>query len=548
MRIGFCRAAGAIFLAGAALGAAVPAAPVVFEGKTLFTLQRAVGSFSPQERAGAVVDRLNRLVATPGARIRVVPDAPGATETEIAGDSVALLVVTEEDARAAGKPRPELAAEYARSMNAALEGARESRGIRRMIFDTAMALGLAALLFGLLRVQGILFRRLRAKLYLWRGTRIRSLRIQSVELLPAQKIARILIAATRLVQGGVVLLIFYLFLSLMLGILPETRGISTALLAYVLATAGAAWHAISAAAPGLFMIVFIGVVTWYILKLCRLLFREVGRGTITIHGFFPEWGDPTYKLVRILVLAFAVVVAFPYIPGGNSPAFRGVSIFFGVLLSLGSAGAVGNIVAGVLLTYTRAFHIGDRVKIADTLGDVTERTLLATRLRTVKNEEVTVPNSLMLSGQIVNFSACCRGGALILHTSVTIGYDAPWRQVHQLLITAAMRTDRILADPKPFVLQNALDDFYVSYQVNAYTDRPSDMMQIYSDLHQNIQDEFNTAGMEICSPHFGALRDANRIAIPREYVPKDYVAPAFRVSTRQSEEGVKGVTDGYGGA
>ena len=545
MRIGLCGTAGAILLAGA-LGAAGPPAPLVFEGKTLFTLQQGVGSFSPQERAEAVANRLNRLVAKPEARIRVAPAAPAAVETEITGDGLPLLVVTEEDARAAGKPRPLLAAEYASRMEAALEGARQSHGIRRLVLDSLLALALTALLFVFLRAQGILFRRLRAKLHSWRGTRIRSLRIQSVELLPAHKITRGLIAAARLLQAGVVLLIFYLFLSLLLGILPQTRGISTALLAYILSTLGAAWYAVSVAAPGLFMIVVIGAITWQILKLCRFLFNEVERGHITIPGFFPEWADPTYKLVRILVLAFAVVVAFPYIPGGNSPAFRGVSIFFGVLVSLGSAGAVGNIVAGVLLTYTRAFQVGDRVKIADTLGDITERTLLATRLRTVKNEDVTVPNSLVLSGQIVNFSACCRGGALILHTGVTIGYDAPWRRVHQLLIAAATRTDRILADPKPFVLQTALNDFYVNYQLNAYTDRPADMVQIYSDLHQNIQDEFNSAGVEICSPHFAAVRDANSIAIPRQYVPEDYVAPSFRVSTVKTEDGVKGTADGHG--
>jgi len=187
-------------------------------------------------------------------------------------------------------------------------------------------------------------------------------------------------------------------------------------------------------------------------------------------------------------------------------------------------------VAGVLLTYTRAFQVGDRVRIADTLGDITERTLLATRLRTIKNEHVTVPNSLVLSGQIFNFSECCRDGALILHTSVTIGYDAPWRQVHELLLAAASRTGRILEDPRPFVLQTALDDFYVSYQLNVYTKRASEMVLTYSELHQNIQDEFNNAGVEICSPHFAAMRDANTIAIPNQYIAKDYVPPSFRVS------------------
>ena len=347
---------------------------------------------------------------------------------------------------------------------------------------------------------------------------------------------RILISATRFLQAAVIILTFYIFLSLLLGILPETRGISAALLIYVLNAFGAAWHELGEAVPGLFMIVIIGVATWYILKLCRFLFRELQRGHITVSGFYPEWADPTYKLLRIMILACALIVAFPYVPGGDSPAFKGVSIFFGLLVSLGSAGAVGNIVAGVLLTYTRAFQVGDRVRIADTLGDITERTLLATRLRTIKNEDVTVPNSLVLSGQIFNFSECCRDGALILHTSVTIGYDAPWRQVHELLLAAASHTSRILAEPKPFILQTALNDFYVSYQLNVYTNQAADMMFTYSELHQNIQDEFNHAGVEICSPHFAAVRDANTIAIPSEYIAKDYVPPSFRVSTKDGRQ------------
>ncbi len=546
MKIGL-RWAAVVILAAGAVMAAPPAAPVVFGGKTLFTLREGVGEFSPQERVKALTDRLETLERTPDALIRIAPEKPGATGTEIDGGGIPLLVVTDQDALAAGKPRPELAKEWAASMESSVEQARKAHGIRRTILDFLMALAFVGLLFGVLRLQRILFRRLRVGVRGWRGTRIRGLRIQDVELLSDQKITNFLVAGTRLLQTLTVLLAFYLFLSLLLGILPETRGISATLLAYIWGTIAAAWRGLAAAVPGLIVIVMIGVVTWYILKLCRFLFGEIEKGTITFPGFYPEWAIPTYKLVRIVVLACAAVAAFPYVPGGESPAFKGISIFFGLLVSLGSAGAVGNIIAGVLLTYTRAFQIGDRVKIDDTIGDITERTLLATRLRTVKNEDVTVPNSLVLSGQIFNYTTCCRDSALILHTSVTIGYDAPWRQVHELLIAAALRTGNVLEEPKPFVLQTALNDFYVNYQINAYTSHPAEMLQIYSDLHQNIQDAFNNAGVEICSPHFAALRDANRIAIPDEYIPKDYAAPSFRVSTGPGTADVRGTADGLGG-
>lgn len=186
-------------------------------------------------------------------------------------------------------------------------------------------------------------------------------------------------------------------------------------------------------------------------------------------------------------------------------------------------------VAGSVLTYTRAFQLGDRVRIADTTGDVIEKTLLTTRVRTIKNEEISIPNSLLLGGHVINYSSAVADKGLILHTSVTIGYDAPWRTVHQLLIDAALATENVLKDPKPFVLQTNLGDFYVSYQVNAFTARPAVMANTYSALHQNIQDKFNEAGVEIMSQHYTGVRDGNQTTIPEQYLPKDDEAPRFRI-------------------
>ena len=222
---------------------------------------------------------------------------------------------------------------------------------------------------------------------------------------------------------------------------------------------------------------------------------------------------------------------FPYLPGADSPAFKGISVFLGVLFSLGSTSAIGNIVAGVILTYMRAFSLGDRVQIADTMGDVVEKTLLVTRIRTIKNVDITIPNAMVLGSHITNYSSSSQQYGLILHTTVTIGYDAPWRQVHQLLIDAATATENILQLPAPFVLQTSLDDFYVSYQINAYTDRPALMARTYSELHQNIQDRFNEARVEIMSPHYSTLRDGNQTTIPPDYLPDDYRTPGFKFET-----------------
>jgi len=278
-------------------------------------------------------------------------------------------------------------------------------------------------------------------------------------------------------------------------------------------------------------VIVVSVVTHYVLKVLKFLAKAIEGGDLPVKGMHPETVRPTYQLVRLAVVLFALVVAFPYLPGGQSDAFKGVSIFLGLLLSLGSSSAVSNVLAGLVLTYMRPFRAGDRVKIVDTTGDILQKTLLVTRVRTIKNVEVVIPNSAILSNQILNYSALARTRGLILNTTVTIGYDAPWRTVYNLLLNAALATDGILPDPAPFVLQTSLNDFHISYELNAYTDRANDIQDTYSRLHEAIQDSFNTAGVEIMSPTFYALRDGNTVTIPANHRPPDYEAPWFRVKT-----------------
>jgi small-conductance mechanosensitive channel len=273
--------------------------------------------------------------------------------------------------------------------------------------------------------------------------------------------------------------------------------------------------------PNLFYIAVIVLVARYVLTLVHAFFRAIENGALAFAGFYREWAEPTYKIARVLVLAFTSVVVFPYLPSAHTDAFKGVSIFLGVIFSLGSSSAISNLVAGVVLTYTREFRIGDRVQIAETTGDITEKTLLVTRIRTIKNEEVTIPNGAVLASRVINYTTLAADQGLVLHTSVTIGYDAPWARVHELLLTAARRTEHILEEPRPFVLQTSLDDFYVTYQLNASTRRPAVMAATYSQLHANIQDTFNEAGVEIMSPHYRSLRDGNALAVPPNALSAD---------------------------
>ena len=213
-----------------------------------------------------------------------------------------------------------------------------------------------------------------------------------------------------------------------------------------------------------------------------------------------------------------IAMIYPYLPGSNSGVFQGISVFVGLIISLGSSTVIGNIIAGLVITYMRPFKLGDRIKLDDTTGNVIEKTPFVTRLRTPKYVVVTIPNSFIMSSHTVNYSASARQFGLIIHTSVTIGYDVPWRQVHQLLINAARMTEGVLSDPKPFVLETALNDYYPCYQINAYIKDADNYGPIMSDLHQNIQDVFNEAGVEIMSPQYIATRDGSSTTIPSDYL------------------------------
>jgi small-conductance mechanosensitive channel len=295
---------------------------------------------------------------------------------------------------------------------------------------------------------------------------------------------------------------------------------------------GAMGNAIWDQTPALAFLAVLFLVTRYVLKTLGFFFQQVSAGKVTVSGLDAEVAPITYRIIRFLIIAFVMVMAYPYIPGSDSPAFKGISIFIGVLFSLGSSSAIANLIAGVTLTYTRSFRVGDVIKVGDAQGVVLERKLYITRIKTPKNHIITIPNSTILSNHVTNFSQEVREGeGLILHTSITIGYDAPWETVHALLIEAAGKTKRLLKSPPPFVLQTGLNDFYVTYELNAYTDNPEIMPRIYSELHQNIQNSFNEAGVEIMSPHYTQMRDGNHTTIPADYLPADYEAPAIRIAT-----------------
>ncbi|MFM7640531.1 MAG: mechanosensitive ion channel family protein [Cyanobium sp.] len=302
---------------------------------------------------------------------------------------------------------------------------------------------------------------------------------------------------------------------------------------YVAQSAELVLTAIGNYLPNLFVVAIIFSLVYYSLRAIKPFFNAIERGSLVIPGFYADWASPTYNIFMALVIALAAILAFPYMPGFNSPAFQGVTVFLGLLLSLGSTSVITNVLGGIILIYTRAFRVGDHIRVGEVIGDIIEKNFLAIRICTPTNQIITIPNSALLSNKVANYNISSRdlSRCLILQSTITLGYDVPWRKVHATLIEAALATVHILADPAPFVLQPSLDNHYVTYQVNAYTNEPNLMVFIYSELHQHIQDKCNENGIEILSPAYSALRDGNRSTIPETYLPGEYAAPPFRVDT-----------------
>lgn len=381
------------------------------------------------------------------------------------------------------------------------------------IDDLLLAAGLIVLI-SFVPIINRIFQKIFLTIDTWRHTRFRVVRIQNLELLTPDQLADLIAIVAKYVRIGLIFLVASSSITLVFSLYPQTKGIAQAFLEKVMTALDTIWGGVLDFLPNLITLLAIIVFTRLTLKALRFFYVGLQRGKVRYSGIHPELVEPTYQLLRFLVIAFALVAAFPYIPGSSSPVFRGLSIFIGFLLSLGSTSLVTNIVSGIVLTYSRGLKIGDRVEIGDSLGDVIDRTLLVTRIRTIKNVVVTIPNGMVMQNQIINYSADAENNGLILNTSVSIGYDVPWRHVHQLLIDAALETPEITQFPNPFVLQTSLDDFYVNYELNAYTGDASKMANTYSQLHQNILDQFNQASVEIMSPSYFAFRQGGNITIP----------------------------------
>lgn len=509
--------------------------PVLLEDDTLFLVFLKYGSFSSRERAEAVTRRVRDIAENRALGLDSLKLVPTETTVDIMFGERIVTSINDQDAIWYGTDRMDLAGKYLDRISSGLRKYREAHAYSQILFlgvkIVSVLLFLAAALFSV----GWGFRRLSRRILGSGAARFSGFRISKVEIFSPQQqsaLLRYALKTAELFSFGIVL---YFFLPFLFAVIPATRGWSVLLVGWILSPLKTIFFGFLDYLPNLFNLAVIFFVVRFILKVTGKIFDAIDHGTLKIEGFYQDWARPTYSIVRFLIFVLTAIVVFPLLPGSDSPIFKGVSIFLGVLFSLGSTSAVSNLVAGLVITYMRPFRVGDRVKLGEVTGDVIEKNMLVTRLRTIKNEDITIPNTAILSNHTVNYSTSSENLGLILHSTITIGYDEPWDKIHRLLIAAAKRTDGILGAREPFVLQTSLDDFYVSYQVNAYTDRPKEMAAIYSRLFQNIQDLFGAEGVEIMSPHYMAARDGNRSTIPAPFLPTGYSPPPFRVAARPQD-------------
>lgn len=493
---------------------AVSRAPVTVDGHTLFYV-RGLAVFPAEKRAEAISQRIRALAANPkyNPGSLQLAEQPSLTRVEALGKVI--LNVTDADAAMTGVARSYLATLVVSRVDEAIVSYREARTPQALWRSAIWGIGISLLFAAGLFLFLWLYRRLEAAMerYCRRNAERESLKAAGV--LQADQLVAAVLNMLRVLRTLAIVIGSLGYLSLLLAQFPWTRGFSARSFELLLGPLRTMGGGILKALPDLAFVAVLALLLRWVLRLVRVFFDSLGKGTITLHNFEPEWAEPTFRIVRFLVIAFGVVVAYPYLPGSGSEAFKGVSLFIGVIFSLGSTGFMSNMVAGYSLTYRRAYRVGDRVKIGDIVGDVEHVRLQVTHLRSLKNEEIIIPNSVVVNNSVVNYSSLARKRGLILHTTVGIGYETPWRQVEAMLLMAAARTEGLLREPPPFVMHKLLGDFCVTYELNVYCDDPSRQMPLYTALHRNILDVFNEYGVQIMTPAYECDPSEPKI-VPKE--------------------------------
>lgn len=489
-------------------------APVKLGNKEILYIKTGTGSFSAQNRADAVSKKLEKIAKNPYYDINSITLTESENSTDIVANDTIIMTISDKDAQISKKPRQFLAREDLRIIRESIKEYREDYSAKSIIlggvYTVLATIGLVLFLI----LLNLVYKKLIQKLETYKKEKISAVYVQDLKLLSKEKIMFWIKSGLKLARILIILASLYFYLTLVLSFFPWTFFLAGKLTNSVILLVETIVQAFVSYLPSLIFIIIIVIIAHYFLKITDYIFEAIKAGIMKFSWFYAEWADITRKLIRFLAITLAATLIYPHLPGAETKIFQGFSIFAGILFSIGSTKLLSNMVAGIILTYTRSFNEGERVKIADKYGDIVEKDLLVTRIKTIKNEIVSIPNSKILDSEVINYSRLSQEEGLILHTEITIGYDVPREQVESLLIQAAKNTVDIVQNNEPFVFKKSLDDYYVTYELNAFTDNPQTIANTYSELHKNILDAFNHADVEIMSPHYLALRDGNQVAIP----------------------------------
>ena len=493
-----------------------PGAPLIIDGDTLLVLYTRRGGILPEAR----VEDIREKIMEEGKRMTLFTDSiyifDGEFTTDIMIGEELVMSVTDNDGLWQNKTRQELAAEYRTIIGAKIEQLHAQYGLKRKLMGVVYVLGAMLALGLLIWATNFCYRRWRYRLLRMLLRRTRPLAIKDYEVLNLHRQGILFLTGFNVLRYLIVFLLLFIFVPMFFVAFPETKSFTFTIFGYVWNPFVNILKSVVSFLPKFFQIIVIIFCFRYLVKGLNYLMNEIGSGRLKINGFYADWAQPTYLILRVLCYSFMIVMIWPLLPSSDSQVFQGVSVFIGVIVSLGSSSIIGNVMAGMVMTYMRPFRVGDFIKYGDTEGFVIEKTVLVTRIRTRKNDVITIPNSNLMTSQTTNYTFSAHNYGVIVHTKVTIGYDMPWQQIRDLLLDAAAKTSHLQKKPEPFVRVTALDDFYVEYEINAYT-RKSDLLgDIYSELHQNILDSFHSNGVEIMSPHIFAPRRDLPVQIPEK--------------------------------
>ncbi|MES2164032.1 MAG: mechanosensitive ion channel domain-containing protein [Pseudomonadota bacterium] len=505
-----------------------PPAPakLVFANRTIFVFRSVLTGYPPEERAEGARKRLDAALTRNGPQqpsIRTIAEG-----TQVTLDGALLFLVTPADINPlAGDTTDSVASESAATLGKALLERREQASPRYLLIAAALCaaatLAYALILHGLRQMHRWVGKRSTQAI----SRRLGQVKLKNVRILDAEHYVAFMRQLVNLLIWGLRLMATYLWLAFVMGKIPYSRSWGERLQDYLIDVATSVAQGIIEALPGLVLVAVIAAIARLVMLTAASVFQRVESGELQIAWLDRDTATPTRRILNVVIWLFALAMAYPYLPGAHTAAFQGVSVLVGLMVSIGASSIVGQGASGLILMYARSLRKGEYVRIGESEGTVVELGMFETRLRTGLGEEITMPNAWVLSNTTKNYSRAHAGTGFVLDTTVTIGYDTPWRQVHAMLELAAARIEDIAATPKPYVMQIGLSDFYPEYRLVAYAtvETPRRRAEVLNQLHQQIIDVFNEYGVAITSPHF-TQEPATPHVIPKEnWHPAPAVAP-----------------------